>query len=353
MVTRLVRFGSGARHTAVVYFVPDGRAAALHLARCAFGSQQQALTVDDPQPGISGWRAVSRTLRSTSRTLLDPLSTALFPAGCALCGDALPRLTRAPVCDACWLDLPAQSGSLCLCCGEALGAHAFAGADRAPGDWLCRPCRVSPPRFERAVAYGLYRGTLRDLLHLLKYEGMEPVALRLGQLLAAQVAALPALPTSLTVVPVPLWAAKQRDRGYNQAELLGRALVQAGRRQGLDWKLDCNALRRKRATESQAGLSPRQRRHNVRTAFFVPGARRDPAYQEGGKPSREMERLKGRDLLLVDDIYTTGATARATAAALREAGAASVWVATVARAQRLEHMPPVMLPMEEDVAFWS
>ncbi len=323
---------------------PSSRAA----VRCVFSSQPQTLTLDVPQPGASGWRAVARTLRSP----VDSLCCAIFPAKCSLCADPLLRLSRVPVCDGCWRDLPPQTGPLCLCCGEALGAHAFAGADRAPGDWLCRPCRVSPPRFERAVAHGLYRGTMRALLHLLKYEGMEPVARRLGEIVAYQVAALPALPAALTVVPVPLFAAKQSQRGYNQAELLALAVVRAGNGQGLDWRLDSSLLRRKRATESQAGLTPRQRRENVRGAFFVPGSRRDPS-RKAGEAVTPPARLKGRDILLIDDIYTTGATARAASMALREAGAGSVWVATAARAQRIEAVPLPELPMQEDVASWN
>ena len=233
---------------------------------------------------------------------------------------------------------------MCLHCGEALGAHLFADPDRAPGDWLCRPCRVSPPAFDRAVAYGLYRGTMRSLLHLLKYEGMEPVAGPLGALLAAQVAALPAIPAAMTVVPVPLFGGKRRRRGFNQAELLARAVARAGRQHGLALHVETGLLQRIRATESQAGLSPRARRRNVQGAFAVPGA------ADEGKP------LAGRDLLLIDDIYTTGATARAAAGALRRAGAAQVWVATAARAQRQELAEPVHAvetPMEEDVAFWG
>ncbi len=214
-----------------------------------------------------------------------------------------------------------------------------------------------PPRFERAVAYGLYRGTMRALLHLLKFEGMEPVARRLGELMVRQIAILPALPGALTVVPVPLFGAKQRARGFNQAELLARAVVKAGRRQGLDWRLESTLLHRRRATRSQAGLNPRQRRENVRGVFFVPGSHRDDASVAGEEPKLTRQRVRDRlrhiNILLVDDIYTTGATARAASMALRDAGAASVWVATAARAQRLDTVPLPPLPMHEDVAFWA
>jgi ComF family protein len=189
----------------------------------------------------------------------------------------------------------------------------------------------------------LYQGRLRELIHLLKYDGMEPVADRLGALLAAQILRFEDAPRKMLVVPVPLFRAKRRQRGFNQAEVLARAAVKAMRRQDPEWELTLVAglLQRRRPTESQAGLSPHQRRANMRGAFFAP------------RP----EKVKGADVLLIDDIYTTGATARACAQTLRRAGAKSVRVATVARAQRREMLQPLAqpaeVPMHEDVAFWN
>jgi ComF family protein len=214
---------------------------------------------------------------------------------------------------------------------------------------LCRPCRVVPPDFEKAVAHGVYTGKLRTLLHLLKYDGMAPLAKRLGALLAEQVVAIPDLPNDLVAVPVPLFGKKLRSRGFNQSELLARGLLGAlrQRRPDLRIKLASALLVRRRATESQAGLDPHERRANVRGAFFVP------------RP----EVVRGRNVILIDDIYTTGATARACSAALRKAGAASIRVATVARAQiefapqpedlHLREPERAELPMEEDFTFWE
>jgi len=203
---------------------------------------------------------------------------------------------------------------------------------------------VATPPFERAVAHGLYQGELRALLHLLKYDGMQPVADRLGELLARQILAIESVPQTMLVVPVPLFRAKRRQRGFNQAEALTRSAVKALRRARPEWRLTVatGVLERRRATQSQAGLTPHQRRANMRGAFFALAP----------------DRLEGANVLLIDDIYTTGATARACAQALRRAGANSVYVATVARAQRQEMIQPPALPaqdvpMHEDVAFWD
>jgi ComF family protein len=287
-------------------------------------------------------------LRSTSTATLDSVSSVLFPADCRVCGLPLAGFTLLPVCTSCWNDLPAQTGPLCTRCGEDLDWD-----PAATGETLCRPCRAVPPDFTRAVAHGVYHGTLRTLLHLLKYDGMEPLARRLGVLLANQVLTLPDLPGDLLVVPVPLHGWKRRARGFNQSELLTRSLIEVLRRRRAEMRIKIAAplLARQRATESQAGLTPRQRRENVRGAFFVP------------KP----DSVRDRHILLVDDIYTTGATARACSTALRRAGAASVWVATVARAQKEHALAPHIgdsgsergrepqgeLPMEQDFALWE
>jgi len=278
---------------------------------------------------------VARVLRSTAEGTLNSLSSVLFPADCRVCGLPLAGFTLLPICPSCWNQLPAQSGALCARCGEALSL------DPDPdGEMLCRPCRLAAPPFEKAVAWGVYRDRLRTLLHLLKYEGMRPLARRLGALLADSILQMPRLPGELVIVPVPLFAGKRFLRGFNQSELLASAARRTlrQRRPEVQTTSGVGFLIRKRSTESQAGLTPRQRRENVRGAFAV-------ARPEG---------LRGRHVLLIDDIYTTGATARACAETLLRAGAASVRVATVARAQMEDRpQPAAEIPMEQDVAFWN
>ncbi len=168
---------------------------------------------------------------------------------------------------------------------------------------------------------------MREATHALKYDRMHPAARGLGRMLAEAIAQLAAeAPAEMLVVPVPLHRSKYARRGFNQSRSLAAEALQFLRKSHPQWRLTLapSTLMRLRATESQAGLTPRQRRINVRGAFSVS----DPSW------------VGGRHVLLVDDILTTGATARAAAQTLLRAGAASVWVATLARAQRAAGFGP-------------
>ncbi len=187
-------------------------------------------------------------------------------------------------------------------------------------------CLRIAPMFARAVAYGSYEAGLRDLIHLLKFEGVRPAAAVLGRMLTEAISKLEApVPSSeVIVVPVPLHHAKRRQRGFNQAELIARAalknLADPARFRLYPW-----ALERKRETASQVGLTSHQRRVNLRGAFVV----------------AEPQNVKDKEVLLVDDVYTTGATVSECARVLLRAGASKVYVATVAHtlkasAQHLE-----------------
>jgi ComF family protein len=176
---------------------------------------------------------------------------------------------------------------------------------------------------------------MREAIQALKYGRLQPAARGLGRMLAAAIAPLAAeAPAEMLVVPVPLHRSKYAERGFNQARLLAGQAIKELRKTHPQWRLTLapSTLMRLRATESQAGLTPRQRRLNVRAAFSVS----DPAA------------VDSRHILLIDDILTTGATARAASQALRKAGAASVWVATLARARRIDEFHSAAFASYED-----
>ncbi len=167
---------------------------------------------------------------------------------------------------------------------------------------------------------------MKEAIHALKYDSLHAAARPLGRMLAVAITQLSAeAPGDLLVVPVPLHRSKMAQRGFNQARSLAREALAVLRKTHPQWRLTLasRTLMRLRATESQAGLTPRQRRLNVRGAFSVS----DPAA------------VALKHVLLIDDILTTGATARAAARALVQAGALSVRVATLARARRVTGFP--------------
>jgi len=215
---------------------------------------------------------------------------------------------------------------VCVECGKADCEEAHRGETR------CLLCQRAHPPFERAVAYGGYDGELRDLIHLLKFQQVRPAAAVLGRMLAETIAKLEqTMPVGtifssmITVVPVPLHKRRQAQRGFNQAEMIARgALKQLSRPNRFD--LCTGVLVRRRETGSQIGLNRHQRRENMRGAFAVS----DPT------------RILNCNILLVDDVYTTGTTASECARVLLRAGAARVWVVTVARTLKISEV--VRLP---------
>ena len=218
------------------------------------------------------------------------------------------------------------AGGVCTVCGERLfSPYALAGpVNEVESEFRCGMCRRVEPVFARAMAYGSYESGLRELIHLLKYGGVRPAANVLGRMLAEAIGGLEAdfPPEGVILIPVPLHRKRLQQRGFNQAELIARAAMKNMRADRL--RLRPAALARTRETESQIGLTNHQRRANLRGAFAV----------------AEPEAVKGWEVLVVDDVYTTGSTVSECARVLRRAGASKVWVATVARTLKIsaQHM---------------
>jgi ComF family protein len=202
-------------------------------------------------------------------------------------------------------------GTLCSLCGEKLPFRSPV-PEAAP---RCELCRRAAPRFNKAVAYGAYEGTLRELLHVFKYQRVRSAGPLLCRLLHQAVAAA-GISGPLLVVPVPLAKGKRRVRGFNQAGEIAEGFARLSPAPSI--QLDAKSLVRTRETISQTGLTRRQRQANLRGAFAV--IRR--------------EKIRGRRILVVDDVMTTGATAGECSRVLLRAGASAVFVATVARATR-------------------
>jgi ComF family protein len=239
------------------------------------------------------------------------------------------------------LDAGAGQDVLCARCGDALGMESARFA-AAMGVTECTMCRMAPPPFTKAIAFSNYDNEMREMLQLLKFAGKRQMAEHvLGERLALTVLRLGALAAAeLLVIPVPMFATRRRERGFNQAELLASAAIKRLKKSAPGWKLTQrdDLLERVKNTRALYTLNPAQRRRSLVGAFQV--------------CERAALELRGCEVLLVDDIMTTGATARACAGVLLRAGAAKVWVATVARAQP-EGVQTAVQTEPYEVALWS
>ncbi|MGZ3457967.1 MAG: phosphoribosyltransferase family protein [Archangium sp.] len=220
----------------------------------------------------------------------------LYPPACIACAKVMP--VRAPFCETCDVAVERLPPSRCRTCAE-------------PGTFprdTCPRCRASPPSFSRAWAPFTHEGPVARAIHRFKYEDHPELAPALAELLASECRQFLSQAPGL-LVALPLHDTRFRERRYDQAQLLVGALARATGRVA-----PVGLLSRARETRRQVGLSEAERAHNVAGAFTA-------------SPS-----AAGQELLLLDDVLTTGATVRAAAAALREAGAARVEVLTLARA---------------------
>ena len=248
----------------------------------------------------------------------DALVSVFFPGGCRLCERLLTRASRLPICEECLGAFPALSSRVCSICGSpalAVTTLPQAGNDASSEDdgLKCLDCTNRTYRFERARSYAAYRGVLVRAVVLLKFERIDPLAAYFGEKVAS-VAQRDGLSGDI-VVPVPLHRTRERERGFNQAELIAR---QVAKRLQLPFKPVL--LMRTKARPDKHILSNDERWRIVRGAFAT-------------RPGSQVDNKR---VLLLDDVMTTGATLDACAGALLEAGAKSVIGLTVARAVRRE-----------------
>jgi len=231
----------------------------------------------------------------------------LFPPRCHNCKTFIPAAGEIHLCTACLEASALIHSPLCELCGEPF---LTAGGS----DHLCGGCLSGPPRFTAARAAVLFDGPIRELIHSFKYNERTRLCRPLGLLTARQLGPFATAAAPDLVIPVPLHVKRLRQRGFNQAVLLGEILAR-------EWRLPLSRrnLRRLRWTEPQINLAAAERAANVQGAFAVA----DPGD------------IEGKRIILVDDVYTTGSTAAECARVLFKADAAAVFVITVARAPQL------------------
>jgi competence protein ComFC len=254
-------------------------------------------------------------------TASDALVSVFYPAGCRLCERLLTRASRVPICDECLTSFAALPLEVCEICGSPVaalfsapvsdrGAPESVSPDAGHTDLAsCIACQGRTYAFERVRSYAAYEGRLIHAVILLKFERIEPLASWFATRLA-EVAKRDDLAADV-VVSVPLHRQRERERGYNQADLIARPLA---RRLRLPYRPVL--LMRTKPRPDKHILSLSERWESVRGAFAT----------------RQGSQIDNLRVLLVDDVMTTGATLDACAKAVRRAGAKSVIGLTVARA---------------------
>jgi ComF family protein len=258
----------------------------------------------------------SASVRSQLRGMCEALASLVFPAPCRICAGMLDTGNRIPFCSGCVAVLMKRlSEPQCARCGRPIVSSAVVGGVSAP---QCHLCRLGAYDFDFVRSFGAYSPSMARAILMLKYGKMTP----LGGWFAAQLAKVAACNTEAlaadVLVPVPLHPSRLTERGYNQAELIARPLA---RTLGIPFR--SYLLVRTRPRPDKVRLTRRERWETVRGAY---------AMHQGAK----VDKLR---VLLVDDVFTTGATLDACSKALRGAGA--VWVAgvTVARALSSSSVP--------------
>jgi len=234
------------------------------------------------------------------KTFLD----ILFPPRCHFCKSFIPDAGTIHLCNGClgacnWIRSP-----LCKVCGIPF---LTSGGD----DHLCGNCITAPPRFTAARGAALFDGPVRELIHRFKYNRRVQLCRPLGLLAAGQLMSFIEEFSPDLLIPVPLHVKRLRQRGFNQAVLLGEILSR-------EWRLPLSRrnLQRIRWTEPQINLSAAERVVNVRGAFNL----------------NAPDIIKDKRIILLDDVYTTGSTAAECSRVLFKADAAAVYVMTIARA---------------------
>lgn len=237
-------------------------------------------------------------------TLSQSVLSIIYPQDCTACGGLVESHSDGVACSDCWTETRIFNGSETLCtkCGAFL-FHSGSSASTA----LCRKC--DDLHFDRALAVGIYEHALSASIIRLKRSPY--IAKRVRRLLDEALMRVPTDESTL-IIPIPLSRKRRQERGFNQAEVVARSLARVS---GL--RIDGNSLVRKVHTPMhRAGMDKKARAMTVKNAFEVV------------RPKL----IKGRSILLIDDVFTSGETASMCAKVLKKNGAATVNVLTIARA---------------------
>lgn len=244
-------------------------------------------------------------------SLLNQLIDLIYPPRCHICHEFLSdhhdkkAEMKLPICRSCLDNLPEISSPLCSICSKPFSS----GIEE---NHVCEDCLRTTPFYDALGAPYVYVGNIMEAIHQFKYTNRSYLGNSLGPLLAGFAQRWLNITDGFLTIPVPLHPTRLRERGFNQSLLLARHVAS-----NLDAELDFLSLRRIRHTQPQTGLNRDRRRKNVRRAFKV----------------MDSKAVKGREIILVDDVATTGNTLNECTRVLKRAGCGQVFCVVLARTQ--------------------
>lgn len=240
----------------------------------------------------------------------------LMPSACAACHTPLTDDPIPHFCSNCWQAIAVPHASHCARCDHPFLSQAATSHSQ---HHICHSCRQQPPSYTKAWTLYPYLPPLQDAIHLFKYGGKVSLAVPLARLMIDR---LPPLESINLIIPVPLHIERLREREFNQSLLLADRI---GRH--LNIPVSCADLVRTSSAPAQTTLPRKERLNNLRGAFTVP------------RP----ESIAGKHILLIDDVFTTGATVNHCAKALRKSGSGDVFPLTLCRTMDTSHVPDRIL----------
>jgi ComF family protein len=230
--------------------------------------------------------------------MLSKFLRIFFPEPCPVCKNPSTYHKTAPICPDCWQTITPYKGPICQKCGKPLVADSSI---------TCSDCLKDAPSFNWARSFGLYEGVLKEAVNLMKYYSVKRLSKPLSEIMLGM-----KIPQADAIIPVPLHKKKLRSREFNQSSSFARHISKSN---GIPVIL--NALVKIKETVPQVGLNARERKKNIKNSF--------------GLTNREL--IQGKDIILVDDVFTTGATVRECSRLLKKQGAGDIYVVLLAHSR--------------------
>ena len=243
-------------------------------------------------------------MNNSFKNIINLIEVLLFPSCCGICSSFLESFEEKVICNKCWEKVVPYRGQICIKCGKVIKS-----SFNQPH--YCQDCLTNPPIFSLHRSFGKYEGVLKDIILLFKFKRKRILGKKLSYLIYKILKTNPIFLKSDVIIPVPLHPRREKQRGFNQCEVMAIELEKLTNIRFLK-----DVLIKIKDTPPQSSLDLKKRKNNVKGAFHV-------------KNSFYIYR---KNILLIDDIYTSGSTVLECSKILKKAGAKEIFVFTLAQA---------------------